>query len=81
MSEVRYVNGEPTDKQINFQDEVDNLIWETINKIERLYAESDEEIEELERVNELNVVIGWDIEKISRTRTAIEKALGLPELY
>ena len=64
--------GEPTDAQIELQDEIDNAIYDFLKKMRDIYEmRVSKDIPELE----------WDIGKITVIREEVEGLLELPEIY
>jgi hypothetical protein len=67
-----FAEGEPTDAQIELQDEIDNTIFNFMNEINYIYTNATGN-----PVKELD----WDIEKITEIRHLVEKLLNLPDIY
>lgn len=73
MNQKRTPDGELTDQQTQFQDEIDNTIQTFLEEIQGLYFDKNGTInlEEFE----------WDINRITEIRETAEKILNLPDLY
>lgn len=79
---LRYLsNGNPTDRQIELQDDIDNIIWNFINEITNIYAKNSTELQKMMENLEAEVAFNWDIEKISDIRNHVELVLELPDIY
>lgn len=64
--------GDPTDAQLELQDEIDNTVSEFFNSMIDIYNRAGETtIAEFEH----------DIQKITEVREETEKLLGLPDIY
>jgi hypothetical protein len=67
-----FAEGEPTDAQTEFQDDVDNTIHNLLNELKTLYLSAAGKSYEEEE---------WDIGKITAIREEVEDQLGLPDVY
>lgn len=65
-------NGEPTDKQVELQDEIDNEIFQFLNNMKKIYTNA---------FNQNSKNVDWDIEKITNIRHKVEEVLDLPQIY
>lgn len=67
-----FAEGEPTDTQIDLQDEIDSTIYDFMSTMNRIYMEATGQ-----PVKELD----WDIAKATEIRYLVEKLLNLPDIY
>lgn len=63
------------------RNEIDDVIWEFINEMVKVYIKNSDELQIMMETLEADVVFNQDKKKISSIRKDIEKVLGLPNIY